>query len=370
MYRQEDLIRVAKRENNPKRKFLLVNPLQGKHVPVKPDEAMELFGNLAKPLKEAYKKERLLLIGFAETATAIGAAVAVKLGAMYIQTTRENIPGVEFFRFSEDHSHATEQKLVKNDIDRAIGRTDRIVFIEDEVTTGRTILHIIEILKEAYPDFAAYAVASILNGMDEECRKVYEAQGIDIHYLAKADSQAAYTWAAELFSGDGLYVPTDVKKPAADFTEIRIGGLMDARRLVDAKEYAAACENLYAEISRRTGGISTKNLLVIGTEEFMYPAIYAAARAQEAGAQVRCHSVTRSPIAVSREGNYPLHVRYELRSLYDGGRVTYLYDIGAYEAVWMITDAQSGDERGVRSLINAVRQKCKGELTLVRWCGA
>lgn len=370
MYRQEDLIRVAKRENNPKRKFVLVNPLQGKHMPVVPGEAMELFGSLAQPLKEAYAGERLLLIGFAETATAIGAAVAARLGAMYIQTTREKIPGVEFFRFSEDHSHATEQKLAKNDLDRAIGQTDRIVFIEDEVTTGRTILHIIEILKRAYPDFAAYAVASILNGMDEECRGAYEARGIDLHYLAKADSQAAYTRAAELFSGDGRYVPADVKKPTADFTEIRIGGLMDARRLVNGRAYAAACEKLYTEILRQTGGISAKNLLIIGTEEFMYPALYAAARAQEAGIEVRCHSATRSPIAVSCSDDYPLHVRYELRSLYDGERVTYLYDIGAYEAVWIVTDAQSGDERGVSSLVNAVRQTCKGELALVRWCGA
>mgnify|MGYP000267290911 CR=1 FL=1 len=58
-------------------------------------------------------------------------------GSDYIQTTREVIPGVNYLFFSEEHSHATEQKLVKDDIDRAAAETDRIIFIEDEVTTGK-----------------------------------------------------------------------------------------------------------------------------------------------------------------------------------------------------------------------------------------
>ena len=52
--------------------------------------------------------------------------------------------------FSEAHSHATEQKLVKDDIDRVINDIDRIVFIEDEVTTGNTIMNIIKIITKEY----------------------------------------------------------------------------------------------------------------------------------------------------------------------------------------------------------------------------
>ena len=51
--------------------------------------------------------------------------------------------------FSEAHSHATEQKLVKDDIDRVINDIDRIVFIEDEVTTGNTIMNIIKIKQKS-----------------------------------------------------------------------------------------------------------------------------------------------------------------------------------------------------------------------------
>ena len=143
-------MRIAKRENNTKRNYLVVDPLQGKHVPVEPSKALNLFKSLAEKLQGKYEGERLLLIGFAETATAIGAQAAITLETKYIQTTREVIPDARYLFFSEAHSHATEQKLVKDDIDRVINDIDRIVFIEDEVTTGNTIMNIIKIITKEY----------------------------------------------------------------------------------------------------------------------------------------------------------------------------------------------------------------------------
>ena len=59
MYQEEDLVRIAKRENNNKRSYLVVNRLQGKHIPVKPHEALAMFKELAAQLKECYAGERL-----------------------------------------------------------------------------------------------------------------------------------------------------------------------------------------------------------------------------------------------------------------------------------------------------------------------
>lgn len=370
-WRKEDLIRPAKRENNSKRTYLLVDPLQGKHVPADPGKALGLFRELAGELK-AYAREKLLLIGFAETATAIGAAVAVELGAWYMQTTREAIPGVSFLRFSEDHSHAAEQTLVRDDMDQIIRRVDRIVFIEDEVTTGRTICHIIEALNAAYPGAHRYAVASLINGMDGESRKIYQDAGVPLHHLVKADADPqAYIQAAKNIPEDGTYVPPDLDPGCMkDVREILIGGRSDARRLVDACAYQAACERLCAGVFRRADLSGLEKVLVIGTEEFMYPALCLAERLQERGMTVASHSTTRSPIAVSRESGYPLHVRYELRSLYDPGRVTYMYDIGTYDAVLILTDAPGGESEGAASLVNAVRKENDGPVFLVRWCGS
>lgn len=62
-YQQKDLVRIAKRENNTKRNYLVVDPLQGKHVPVEPSKALNLFKSLAEKLQGKYEGERLLLIG-------------------------------------------------------------------------------------------------------------------------------------------------------------------------------------------------------------------------------------------------------------------------------------------------------------------
>ena len=39
-YTEKDLVKIAKRENNTKRNYLVVDPLQGKHIPVVPSKAL------------------------------------------------------------------------------------------------------------------------------------------------------------------------------------------------------------------------------------------------------------------------------------------------------------------------------------------
>ena len=41
-YTAADTLRIAKRYNNPKRSYLLVNPLQAKHIPVSPAGALSV----------------------------------------------------------------------------------------------------------------------------------------------------------------------------------------------------------------------------------------------------------------------------------------------------------------------------------------
>ena len=125
-YLPEELVRVAARENNTKRSYLYVDPLQGKHIPVSPGLCLMLFSELSVMLEKRYNKERLLVIGFAETATAVGAAAAVGASnaAYYMTTTRENVPGCEYLFFTEEHSHAVQQKLAVNGLEECLGSAD------------------------------------------------------------------------------------------------------------------------------------------------------------------------------------------------------------------------------------------------------
>lgn len=370
MYKESDVVRVAKRENNNKRKYLVVNRLQGKHVPVSPKAAFDMFKSLADTIREEYKDDNLLLVGFAETATAIGAAVAVEIGAKYMQTTREIIPDVDYMFFSEEHSHATEQKLVKNDIDSVIEDIDRIVFIEDEVTTGNTILNIIKILEKLYPDKVSYSVASLLNGMDSASSKIYQEKDIKVHYILKT-THDGYTQIAESFAGDGHYIECDTKDHNIQITDFYANAWENARRVVAADKYVDACNKLWTQIQNQffNGDNSQKyqNVLVVGTEEFMYPAIYVARQIENMGITVKTHSTTRSPIAVSTENDYPVHNRYELRSMYDSQRVTFLYDIDKYDCVFVITDAQDKTTEGVNSLVNAFSKNGNENIVFINW---
>lgn len=378
-YQQKDLVRIAKRENNTKRGYLVVDPLQGKHVPVEPSKALNLFKSLAEKLQGKYEGERLLLIGFAETATAIGAQAAITLGTKYIQTTREVIPDVSYLFFSEAHSHATEQKLVKDDIDRVINETDRIVFVEDEVTTGNTIMNIIRIIRREYQRKIKFAVASLLNGMTEEYLKIYREEEIELHYLVKTD-HSGYSAIAEKYHCDGLSIRAiqedhTQEKLAVSIQDkiwnelphiISIPGWMNARRFVDAKQYETACKKLAETVIAETSVKQGERVLVIGTEEFMYPALLTGQEIEKIGCDVRCHSTTRSPIAVSTEEEYPLHCRYELRSLYDPDRKTFIYDLENYDRVIVMTDAALASLKGLETLIYALRMKNEN-ISVIRW---
>lgn len=368
-YTEQELAAVAKRENNKKRSYLVVNRLQGKHVPVSPGKALRMFDSLADLLLEEYQGERLLLIGFAETATAIGAAVAEKLGALYIQTTREQIRDVEYFYFSEQHSHATEQKLVKDDLDQVMERVDRIIFIEDEITTGNTIRNIIELLKKAYPGCAGFSAASLLNGMAKTYQEEYAKSGIRLHWLLRICHDSYEERAADC-RGDGICHGCDSSLPAVVPEEYRISGCRDARRLTDGTLYKVACMQMGREAVERLQPVRGERILVIGTEEFMYPALVLASMLEEKTGWVRCHSTTRSPILVSSEAWYPLHERYELRSLYDRQRTTFLYDLSAYDRVCMVTDAGEEEKEGLYSLINALVSCGNERICVIRWCQA
>ena len=46
MYTEQDLIKIAKRENNKKRPYLIVNKLQAKHIPTAPSQAFKMFDAL------------------------------------------------------------------------------------------------------------------------------------------------------------------------------------------------------------------------------------------------------------------------------------------------------------------------------------
>ena len=82
------------------------------------------------------------------------------------------------------------------------------------------------------------------------------------------------------------------------------------------------------------------SILVLGTEECMYPALRLGAVLEDMGQNyhVRCHATTRSPIGVCTDENYPITSGYKLNSFYDINRPTYIYNLCEYDTVVVVTD--------------------------------
>ena len=365
-WRPDDLIRVARRENNAKRSFLYVNPLQGKHIPVSPAAALELSGALAAKLAAAYPDEKLLIIGFAETATAIGNAVAYYLtdAAAFLTTTREDVEGASYLYFSESHSHATEQRLVLNGLAEQIARCDRIIFAEDEVTTGKTIAKAIRVLREQFPERELrFGIASLLNSMSAENLQGFAEQGITCTYIAQIPfgyrigetEQYAYTpHRTEPFH------PAHIRIDRTSFCTD-----WEQRRASDAAHMSDVCDRFVEEMRPLGGG--HKRLLVLGTQEFMFPGLLLGAALEKQGHTVRFHATTRSPIDVSEDPRYPLHKRFPLCSFYEYDRRTFIYDLAQYDEVLLVTDAPHITQAGLDSLAGALEACGNTHITLIHW---
>lgn len=357
------LIGTAQRENNKKRKNLIVNYLQGKHVPVSASASLELFARLAEQI-DLQSGDGVMVIGFAETATAIGAAVSASLGGIYIHTSRENIP-YEFCvaDFREEHSHASEQFLFSSRGAEIFSSVKHIVFVEDELTTGKTILNIVRILKEKVDSGCRFYAASIINGMSRENLDEYKARDIGLFWLVKIDDSI------DEMNRELAVSPAEDMKPVQrqrNVSRININGMVDPRLGCDIREYISACRSMTEEVMGMVlsslAGLRTVD--VIGTEEFMYPALALAEGLEQKGFTVTSHSATRSPIVPSEAEGYPLTSRCRLHSLYDYDRTTYLYNLYECDAVILITDADMQDDTSLNEIIAMMKTS---EVIIVTW---
>ncbi|MEV8347228.1 phosphoribosyltransferase domain-containing protein, partial [Streptomyces niveus] len=148
-----ELLGLALRRN-PKRAHLLVSNVLGKHVPQRPsvvhgagvalgERVRDLLGDAA---------EQAVILGYAETATGLGHSVADGVErAPYLHSTRRPVAGVAAAGgFEESHSHATSHLLLPEDPELLAG-DGPLVLVDDEFSTGNTVLNTVRALHARYP---------------------------------------------------------------------------------------------------------------------------------------------------------------------------------------------------------------------------
>lgn len=348
----DKLLGTAKRENNNKRKNLFVNYYQGKHFPAKGSESLMLFKRLEERIILPDDKP-VMIIGFAETATAIAAAVASNMGenCTFIHTSREKISSeLCVADFSEEHSHASEQYLFSADKMKIFNGIRHIVFVEDEITTGKTILNFINVLRKIVEPECRFYAAAIVNGMNKDSLETYKSMGIGLFWLVKIENSIEDMNRKLNISANEDLKPLNRVRNVFRYS---LDGMINPRLGCKTANYILACKTFAEEVigHLKELDIDVQAIDVIGTEEFMYPAIYLADKLEKDGYKAMSHSTTRSPIIPSDSIGYPLKKRCRLHSVYEYGRVTYLYNIYKCDAVIILTDADNGGENAIDELV-------------------
>jgi hypothetical protein len=346
-----DLVGVAIRQN-PRRPHLLVSSVLGKHVPTDP-RIVYGTGRRLGDLVAGRLDGDAVVLGYAETATGLGHAVAEAARADYLHSTRRQVPGVvSVGGFEEEHSHATSHLLLPED-PAMLARPGTLVLVDDELSTGRTALNTIGALHARYPR-DRYLVAALVDLREDDDRartaRVEAQLGVRIDVIALATGRVRMPADFPARAAEVIAAQADAHPPDTGSAPIvRCGGwpagIRDGGRhgfgsadSVSAHSAARACASDLA------GRITGERTLVLGFEELMYaPLLVACALADELGPvrPVRFSSTTRSPVLAIDAPGYPIRTQLTFRSHddpSDGPGDRYAYNVGPHAGAKAFSD--------------------------------
>ncbi|MFE6646357.1 phosphoribosyltransferase domain-containing protein [Nocardioides sp. NPDC057772] len=358
-----DLVGLAVRRN-PRRAQLLVSSVLGKHVPTDPRLVTDAGLRLAAKARAAVTGDAVVL-GYAETATALGHLVADGLGAPYLHSTRRVVEGLESVAdFFEEHSHATSHRLLPAD-PAFLARAETLVLVDDEVITGKTVVSTIRALHKKFPH-KHYVVATLVDLRSEADRGRMERSvkrlraTLDVVSLASGEIDLP----EDLADNGNRLIDTveslrqlagveSVQRPRGEVVQVVAtwpravpeGGRHGFTTSV-AGSYESAVTVTAAAVA---GRIPDGPVHVLGTEELMYaPLRIASALADRRAAEGRRHEITfstttRSPVLDVDDPGYAVRTAITFPSHDDpadgdGPRFAYNLRAGAFEAIVLVVD--------------------------------
>ncbi|KUN86007.1 phosphoribosyltransferase [Streptomyces bungoensis] len=356
---------------NPKRAHLLVSHVLGKHVPQSPSVVYGhgvRLGRRVRALLGDTEAASAVVLGYAETATGLGHAVADGLGlAPYLHSTRRPVAGVtRAGGFEESHSHATSHLLLPEDPALLAG-SGPLVLVDDEFSTGNTVLNTIRDLHARHPR-RRYAVVALVDmrSPEDTARLQRFADGIG----ARVDVIAAATGTVRLpegvlEKGQELVARHESAEPAPTATgapptgpsvprgRIRRVDLHWPRGLPDGGRHGftpAHRTRLEAALPAMTARLAehlpadARRVLVLGFEELMYAPLRLARELEQlTDADVRFSTTTRSPVLAVDDPGYAIRTRLVFPAHdepADGPGERYAYNVAGagFDAVVAVVD--------------------------------
>lgn len=299
---------IAERKN-PKRAFLFVSKVLGRHIPVSPTVMAQTYRELAGQLHDLV--EPVLFVGMAETAVGLAAGVyreaSKKLDrSVLITSTRHPISEDLLCEFKENHSHATDH-LIYWPSNRAqqqmVEQAKTIVLIDDEATTGNTFANLLSALVAAGVPTPEKLVTVTLTDWSGDAL----AHKVDMPVESISLLKGAWHWQPT----EGAMPPDMPNVNVTARGEVPVSDEQNWGRL-GMDKFAAQCATLGGHIRAQAG----EKVLVLGSCEFVWLPFLLAERLEQQGADVKFSSLTRSPIALGHavesviafEDNYGLGI--------------------------------------------------------------
>ncbi|WP_287480845.1 phosphoribosyltransferase domain-containing protein, partial [Acinetobacter sp.] len=138
----DDLLSFAERIN-PKRAFLFVSKVLGKHIPVAPSVMQKSYQDLSALIPQDLPYP-ITVIGMAETAVGLGAGVYrefkkhVGQNAIFLTTTRHPVASLPTLGlFLEEHSHAQDQFILSSHDPikhQHVVNSKTLILVDDEIS--------------------------------------------------------------------------------------------------------------------------------------------------------------------------------------------------------------------------------------------
>ncbi|MDG5496035.1 MULTISPECIES: phosphoribosyltransferase domain-containing protein [Azospirillaceae] len=326
---------------NPKRGFLFVSKVLGRHIPVRPSVMRRTYRDLSAMVADDLPGP-VLFVGMAETAICMGTGVfdewvrrTGRHDALFVHTTRYAFDAAPAFAFREEHSHATGHNVCVpvDPRDADLMRSARtLVLVDDEASTGKTfgnfvraagsfcvdVERLVCVVLTDWSGGRAKTAAAVAAGVPADLVSLLEGE-----YRFERNPDAPTVKMPNL-EGDGR------SRSAVLRTNY---GRFGIRK--DPCTPAEIADNL----ALRTG----ERALVLGTGEFVWAPFRLAELLEARGVDAWCQATTRSPIMVG----HAIANALTFRDNYGDGIQNYLYNaIGCgYDRVVLCleTPAHSAD---------------------------
>ncbi|SJM91099.1 conserved hypothetical protein [Crenothrix polyspora] len=312
-----------------KRKFLLVSKVLGKHYPVSPHLMSWSYRALARAVLKRGLIGESLWLGMAETATGLGYGVfaaACREGvreSLFMQTTRYHLEGVARLEFVEAHSHATDFFLYYPDSpqhQQQFLHAQTLVLIDDEISTGKTFLRLIQAYQVINPNLCKVFIVSLVNFANPIDRKALETE-----------SGVAVEWVS---LRQGWFHFEEHENKVLDNITVNVSGNgrckkqlfgWPGRQGINAPITLAseAIQTLPAFFKSDTVLSNKRPILVLGSGECNAPAYLLGRELERKGYKVKVQSTTRSPIHTSND----IASVIQFEDNYDDGIPNFIYNL-------------------------------------------